>query len=67
MGWVGAMIRPFMNRIPTAEKGAFVNAWIDRYLMDNPSATQTNEAGEQIFILWDRNLLVTAWKVSELE
>jgi trans-aconitate methyltransferase len=67
VGWVGAMIRPFMNRIPAEEKCAFVNAWIDRYLTDNPSAIRKNDAGEEIFILWDRNLLVTACKVSELE
>lgn len=67
VGWVGAMIRPFMNRIPAEEKGAFVNAWIDRYILDNPSAARISDTGTQTFVLWDRNLLVRGSKVAELE
>jgi trans-aconitate methyltransferase len=67
VGWVGAMIRPFMNKIPAEEKGAFVNGWINRYLEDNPSAARTSDTGQQSFVLWDRNLLVMGWKVAELE
>ena len=66
-GWVGAMIRPFMSRIPEGSKESFVNAWVDRYLSSYPWAVQRTQAGEDAFILRDRNLLVVASKVSELD
>ncbi len=66
-GWVGAMIRPFMNRIPEQKKGSFVKAWIDRYLASCDWATRRAATGLDVFILRDRNLLVTASKVAELE
>jgi len=61
------MIRPFMTKVPPGEKVDFVNAWIDRYIQDNPSAARLSETGTQIFVLWDRNLLVRGSKVAELE
>jgi len=49
-----------MNRIPEAQKDAFVGAWIERYLED----TEQQSIGP--VKLWDRNLLVVAEKVVEL-
>jgi hypothetical protein len=56
-----------MTKVPPGEKVDFVNAWIDRYIQDNPSAARLSETGTQIFVLWDRNLLVRGSKVAELE
>jgi trans-aconitate methyltransferase len=66
-GWVGAMIRPFMNKIPEQKKGSFVKAWIDHYLASCDWATRRAATGSDVFILRDRNLLVTASKLAELE
>jgi SAM-dependent methyltransferase len=60
--WVGAMIRPFMVRIPEDERQSFVQAWINRYRSDNHSMLQGYESP----VLLDRNLLVRARKEREL-
>jgi len=60
--WVGAMIRPFMERIPEGLRGDFAAGWIARYLKDNPAMRGTDGAVK----LLDRNLLVRAKKIGEL-
>jgi hypothetical protein len=61
------MIRPFMDKVPESERATFVDMWIDRYLKDNPDAIGRSEAGQMVLSLLDRNWLVTARKVAELE
>lgn len=61
-GWAGAMIRPFMDRIPGAERGDFAAAWIARYMNDNPGMVGPGGAVK----LLDRNLLVRVKKIAEL-
>ena len=60
--WVGAMIRPFMNRIPEDRKSDFVEAWMRTYVELNPWALR--EDGSALLI--DRNILVVAHKEREL-
>jgi SAM-dependent methyltransferase len=56
--WVGAMIRPFMERIPDTARKNFVDAWVGRYQADNQDMLHAFDSP----VLLDRNLLIRARK-----